>query len=55
MRHVAAALDEGMQQALAASGLSGARVELHTAVAALIRNPALVQRWRGGRSLVKGA
>lgn len=55
MRHVAAALDEGMQQALAATGLSGARVELHTAVAALIRNPALVQRWRGGRSLVRDA
>jgi len=36
-----------------AAGLSGARVELHTAVAALLRDPALVQRWRGGRTLIR--
>ena len=53
MRHVAATLDEGMQQGLGAAGLSGARVELHTAVAALLRDPALVQRWRGGRTLIR--
>ena len=55
MRHIAATLDEGLQQALAAAGLSGARIELHTALAALIRTPGLVQRWRGGRSLIKDA
>jgi hypothetical protein len=55
MRHVAATLDEGLQQGLAGAGLSGARIELHTAVAALMRQPALVERWRGGRSLSKGA
>ena len=55
MRHVAATLDEGLQQALAAAGLNGARIELHTAVAALIRAPSLVERWRGGRSLIKDA
>ncbi len=53
MRHVAASLDDGMQEGLAATGLSGVRMELHTAVAALIRNPALSQRWRAGRPLVK--
>jgi Fe-S-cluster containining protein len=52
MRHVAATLEEGTQQALQAAGLSGARIELHTAVAALIRNPAVLQRWRAGRPLV---
>lgn len=52
MRHVAATLDEGLQQGLAAAGLNAARIELHTAVAALIRQPALVARWRGGRSLI---
>ena len=55
MRHVAASLDEGMQEGLAATGLSGMRMELHTAVAALIRDPAISQRWRGGRPLVKEA
>jgi Fe-S-cluster containining protein len=51
LRYVAAVLDEGMEQGLAASKLSAARVELNTAVAALIRNPALIQRWRSGREL----
>lgn len=55
MRHVAAALDEGVQEGLAATGLSGVRIELHTAVAALIRNPALSQRWRAGRALTRNA
>jgi hypothetical protein len=48
---VASALDEGMEQGLNAAGLSATRVELHAAVAALIRNPALIQRWRSGREL----
>lgn len=55
LRHVAAALDDGMDQALAAMKLNGARIELHTAVAALVRNPALIQRWRAGKELLKGA
>jgi hypothetical protein len=53
VEHVATGLDEGMEGALAAVGLSGTRMELHTAVAALLRNPALIQRWRSGRALVK--
>jgi len=55
LRYIATALDEGLDQALAAAGLSAAPVELHTAVAALIRNPRLIDRWRSGRSLLKGA
>jgi Fe-S-cluster containining protein len=55
LRYVAAALDDGMDQGLAAAGLSGTRVELQTAVAALIRNPSLIGRWRSGRELVKDA
>jgi hypothetical protein len=51
LRYVAAALDEGMEQGLNAVKLDGTRVELNTAVAALIRNPALIQRWRSGRPL----
>jgi hypothetical protein len=39
--------------ALAATGLSSTRIELHTALAALIRNPALIERWRSGRALLK--
>lgn len=51
LRYVAAALDEGMEQGLHAAKLDTTRVELNTAVAALIRNPALIQRWRSGRPL----
>ena len=51
LRYIAAALDEGMEQGLDAARLSTTRVELNTAVAALIRNPALIQRWRTGREL----
>lgn len=53
MRYVAAALDAGMDEALASLGLSAQRVELHTALAALIRNPAAIERWRAGRALIK--
>src|SRR5689334_10515066 len=49
--YVATALDEGMEQGLNAAKLDATRVELNTAVAALIRNPALIQRWRSGRPL----
>jgi len=48
VRHIASALNEGLEQALVASGLSTAQVELQTAVAALLRNPALIARWRSG-------
>ncbi len=51
LRYVAGALDDGMEQGLDAAKLDTTRVELNTAVAALIRNPALIQRWRSGRSL----
>jgi len=51
LRYVAGALDEGLEQGLDAAKLSATRVELNTAVAALIRNPALIQRWRSGREL----
>jgi len=53
LRYVAAALDDGMEQGLSALGLSKARIELHIAVAALIKSPALIQRWRSGRELLK--
>jgi Fe-S-cluster containining protein len=51
LHFVATALDEGMDDALRAGSLSGARIELHTALAALMRNPALIERWRAGREL----
>ena len=51
LHFVAAALDEGMEQGLNAAALSATRVELNAAVAALIRNPGLIQRWRSGREL----
>lgn len=54
LRFVAAALDDGMEQGLNAAKLDTTRVELNTAVAALIRNPALIQRWRSGRPLKIG-
>jgi Fe-S-cluster containining protein len=55
LSYVADAMDDGVEQALAAAHLNGTRIELQTAVAALIRNPALIQRWRSGRSLLKTA
>jgi Fe-S-cluster containining protein len=47
---VAMALEEGVNTALQSEGLSHAPVELHAAVAALLANPALIARWRAGRS-----
>ncbi|MEJ0005733.1 MAG: YkgJ family cysteine cluster protein [Steroidobacteraceae bacterium] len=49
---VAAALDDGVSAELAAQGLNQAHIELHTAVAALLANPALIARWRAGRPLL---
>ena len=51
--YVAAALQGGVDQGLARLGLSAARFELHAAVAALLRNPGTIQRWRSGRTLLK--
>lgn len=51
LHHVATALDEGLDGALSAGSLSSERIELHTALAALVRNPALIERWRAGREL----
>jgi hypothetical protein len=50
LRYVAATLDEGVEQALAARGLDGRRIELHTALAALMKNPGMIERWRSGRA-----
>jgi Fe-S-cluster containining protein len=49
MQHVATALSAGLATGLAHAGLSPARVELQTAVAALLAEPALIARWRAGR------
>jgi Fe-S-cluster containining protein len=48
---VATALEEGVNVGLQTQGLSSVPVELHTAVAALLGNPALIARWRAGRPL----
>ena len=50
---VALALEEGVSVALRTQGLSHTPIELHTAVAALLANPALIARWRAGRALLK--
>jgi Fe-S-cluster containining protein len=50
---VALALEEGVNVALQSAGLSHTPIELHTAVAALLANPALIARWRAGRALLK--
>ncbi|HEY6456485.1 MAG TPA: YkgJ family cysteine cluster protein [Steroidobacteraceae bacterium] len=50
---VALALEEGVNVALQAQGLSHTPVELHTAMAALLADPALIARWRAGRALLK--
>jgi Fe-S-cluster containining protein len=46
---VATALEEAVNVELQTQGLSSVPVELHTAVAALLGNPALIARWRAGR------
>jgi cobalamin biosynthesis protein CbiG len=49
---VATALEGGVHAALRSQGLSQERIELHTAVAALLANPGLIARWRAGRPLL---
>jgi Fe-S-cluster containining protein len=51
LRYVAAALDEGMDKGLAVAGLNGMHIELHTALAALVRDPGLIDKWRAGGEL----
>jgi Fe-S-cluster containining protein len=53
LMRVALALEEGINVALQSEGLSHTPMELHTAVAALLANPALIARWRAGRALLK--
>jgi hypothetical protein len=49
LAHVAAGLGAGLDAGLREAGLSHSRVELQTAVAALLEEPALIARWRSGR------
>ena len=51
LRYISQELADGLDEGLTAAKLSGTRVELQTAVAALIRNPSLIARWRAGREL----
>ena len=53
VRHVHGAMEAGISKALKGLNLNGEPVELHTAVAALLRDPSLIARWRKGRSLLK--
>jgi Fe-S-cluster containining protein len=52
LHFVATALDQGLDLALADARLWSSRIELHQALAALIRDPALIARWRSGRELL---
>ena len=53
VRHIHGAMAAGISRALKGLNLEGESVELHTAVAALLRDPGLIARWRKGRSLLK--
>ena len=53
VRHIHGAMEAGISRALKGLNLQGEPVELHTAVAALLRDPSLIARWRKGRSLLK--
>ena len=53
LQAVALALEAGVNEALQGEGLSNVALELHTAVAALLADPALIARWRSGRPLIK--
>lgn len=45
----------GMRRALEGLGLGDEPMELHTAVAAVLRDQSLIERWRSGRPLLKPA
>ena len=53
VHHIHGAMEAGISRALKGLNLQGEPVELHTAVAALLRDPSLIARWRKGRSLLK--
>jgi hypothetical protein len=53
VHHIHGAMEAGIYRALKGLNLQGEPVELHTAVAALLRDPSLIARWRKGRSLLK--
>jgi hypothetical protein len=55
LQTIGAAVTDGISQGLGASKLSAGRMELHTAVVELIRNPQLMQRWRNRRPLLKNS
>lgn len=55
LRQVSAAASEGLQIGLNTLGLPGTQVELQTTVAALLEEPALIGRWRGGREWPRDA
>ncbi len=55
LKVVAMALEDGVDAALQSQGLSHLPGELHTAVAALLADPALIARWRAGRPLLKSS
>jgi hypothetical protein len=43
----------GAEAALKGRKLKSQSLEMHTTVAALLREPALIGQWRGGRRLIK--
>jgi Fe-S-cluster containining protein len=53
VHHIHGAMEAGISRALKELDLQGEPVELHTAVAALLRDPSLIARWRKGRTLLK--
>ena len=52
---VAMGLEDGLAAALHDRGLDHAPAELHVAVAALLKDPGRIARWRAGRPLLKPA
>jgi Putative zinc- or iron-chelating domain len=50
-----AATQAGLNEALEKLGLGHEPIELHTAVAAILRDPSLIARWRSGSPLLKPA
>jgi Fe-S-cluster containining protein len=53
VKEIETATAAGVRQALRGLKLDDQPMELHTAVAALLREPGLIGRWRAGRSLLK--
>jgi hypothetical protein len=55
LQDVAVSLHQALGRAVAEAGLSSAQVELRSAVAALLRQPELVERWRSGGEWTRDA